>query len=79
MTTGQPHPAAENPILNLTETMNIVFSSSITNSRFAILAESKPLVKTVVVWDWRAGKVLLASDPPASVIVCHLTRICISA
>lgn len=75
MTTGRPHPAAENPILSLDETdMTAVFSTSITNSRLAILVGFPPLPnmtnqngKRMVVWDWRTGRILLVSDPPTSV------------
>jgi hypothetical protein len=70
MTTGQPHPAAENPILSYPRTSEInteadVYSVSITNSRLAVLIENRKTGEGVkmVVWDWRTGNILLVSEP----------------
>ena len=70
MMSGQPHPAAENPILSCPRTVETepeieIYSVSITNSRLAILvagSQSRDGAK-MIVWDWRTGKILLVSGP----------------
>ena len=70
MTTGQPHPAAENPIISYPRiTSAEVYSISITNSRLAILVRhSDDAAKgtEVTAWDWRTGRILLVSEPLTS-------------
>ena len=68
MTSGQPHPAAENTIISCprtfeTEPETDVISVSITNSRLAILVGGLYTGDGVkmVVWDWRTGRILLVS------------------
>ena len=78
MTTGQPHPTAENPILSLDEA-NVIYSTSVTNYRLAVLA-GPPLDTTtrrMVVWDWRTGRILLASDLSASVGLSSNENLCL--
>jgi len=82
MTSGRPHPPAENPIISYPCRCNPeigggVGSVSITNYRLAILAENlRPARGTaVVVWDWRTGMILLVSEPLASVTFSGPTKI----
>jgi hypothetical protein len=68
MTSGQPHPAAENPILSCSRTYETeldpdLLSVSITNSRLAVLVgdlQTNDRAR-MVVWDWRTGRILLVS------------------
>ena len=68
MTSGQPHPAAEHPIINCEAHTWVAASSvSITNSRLAILVGYPSIEEMgLVVLDWRTGRVLLVSEPPSS-------------
>jgi hypothetical protein len=82
MTSGHPHPDAENPIISYSRireatTSVEVNSISITNSRLAILVGHPNPMKgvEVVVWDWRTGRILLVSDPHASVTAPDPTKI----
>ena len=67
MTSGQPHPAAEHPIINCPREADAwvaVSSVSITNSRLAILVGHPCVEETgFVVLDWRTGRILLVCDP----------------
>ena len=66
MTTGESHPAAELPSLSLPRDypFPVFYSPSITSSRFAVLVRSwrDDTVATILVWDWRKGKLLLVSE-----------------
>ena len=74
MITGRPHPAAELPSFSWYETGDVgtssVYSASMTSSRLAVLMHpgSGPFGLTMVVWDWRTGRVLLVSLPLTSVL-----------
>ena len=73
MTTGEPHPAAKDPIIacpGMSQPANGsgVQSISITDSKLAILVDPDrgSLGMGMVVWDWRTGDTLLVSDSLAS-------------
>ena len=80
MTTGQSHPAAENPILSclrIFETEPNGYSVSITNSRLAILIGDQKTEEGVkmVVWNWRTGSILLVSETIVSATAPNPTQI----
>ena len=68
MTGGEPHPAAEHPIISCPRVCEAnaggkIGSISTTSSRVALLA-GKPGTSEgmkVVVWEWRTGRILLVS------------------
>lgn len=77
MTTCQPHPAAENPIIIYPRTIDLraqpEVSLSITNSRLAILVGSGIDGVEVVVWDWKTGMIVLVSKSLPLVVVLDQT------
>ena len=82
MKTGEPHPAAKDPIITcpgMSEPVNGsgVQSISITNSKLAILVDPDwgSLKMGMFVWDWRTGNILLVSDPLASSVAPDPTAI----
>ncbi|KAF9643840.1 hypothetical protein BDM02DRAFT_3191141 [Thelephora ganbajun] len=69
MTSGQPHPAAENPIISYPYSFRPgreieVHSISVTNSRLAILLGPETYGMDMTVWDWRTGRIVLQRSNP---------------
>jgi len=82
MTSGLPHPAAENPIIIHRRKCRPIslfgdYSISITDSRLAILVGPPlpPNGMDIVVWDWRTGCVLLVRESLASVTASYPTKL----
>jgi hypothetical protein len=82
MTSGQPHPAAESPIVGYRRKCRPIglfggYSISITDSRLAILVGPPlpPNGMDLVVWDWRTGRILFVSESLASVTTLDPTKI----
>lgn len=71
MRSGQPHPAAENPIICYPRMIErgcpfrtpADSSLSITNSRLAICLGPSTRGLEVVVWDWKSGRIVFVSGP----------------
>ena len=62
METGQRHSDAKDLICPRIGSMHTVHSTSVTNSRFAMLGSAyRSHMGTVYVWDWRTGELLLVS------------------
>ena len=79
MTTGQPHPTAENTIISCprVSARAEVYSVSVTNSRLALLLGKSDMQEGVgmFVWDWRTGTLLLVSDRLVSATAPNPTKI----